>query len=141
VNEHQATRYRYPKDTPLRNEKVIMLGILSRDEMDISIVYYTAPILLVRAVADDGSGIKEFNGQVIFLNEKKPYQEPPHWLNGIAGEVYFEKQQDGRWRSTSLLPDEPFLLSVEAPGFRPWSQRLSLTEGATQEVEAKLEKR
>jgi len=30
----------------------------------------------------------------------------PNWVSGVSGDVDFEKQQDGRWRSQSLLPDE-----------------------------------
>ncbi|MGA2558028.1 MAG: hypothetical protein ABSG04_17300, partial [Verrucomicrobiota bacterium] len=60
--------------------------------------------------------------------------------NGDSGDVNFEKQQDGRWRSQSLLPDEDLSLTVEAQGFQAWTQTINLSEGASTEIEAKLHK-
>ena len=40
------------------------VAILDHDTTEISVVYHTAPILLVRAVADDGGAISEFKCQV-----------------------------------------------------------------------------
>src|SRR5207244_2633763 len=115
-NEHQASRYRWSKESALRNEDEIRADTLKKDKNDISIVYYTAPVLLVRAVADDGSAIPGFRCQVVYGNVRKPHREAPHWVNGFEGDVEFEKQQDGRWRTQGLLPDESFLLTVEAEG-------------------------
>ena len=56
------------------------------------------------------------------------------------GDVHFEKQQDGRWRSHCLLPDEDLLLTVEAEGFLTWSHSINLAEGVTREIEAPLRK-
>lgn len=103
-------------------------------------MYYTAPVLLVRAVADDGSAISNFKCQITYANDRKPYTQAPHWINGDSGDVNFDKQQDGRWRSQSLLPDEDLLLMVEAEGFQTWSQSINLAEGATREIEAGLQK-
>jgi len=140
VNEHQSTRYRWSNDSPWRNENEMTAAILDHDTNEISVMYYTAPILLIRAVAEDGSAISAFKCQATYANDRKPYTQAPHWINGDSGDVRFEKQQDGRWRSTSLLPDEDLLLTVEAEGFRTWSQSLNLAEGATREMEAELQK-
>jgi RNA polymerase sigma factor (sigma-70 family) len=138
VNEHQSTRYRWSNDSPWRNENEITAAILDHDTNEISVMYYTAPILLVRATAEDGSAIPAFKCQVTYANDRKPYTQPPHWINGDSGDVNFEKQQDGRWRSQSLLPNEDLSLTVEAEGFQTWSQSINLAEGASQEIEAKL---
>jgi RNA polymerase sigma factor (sigma-70 family) len=139
VNEHQSTRYRWSNDAPWRNEHEMTAAILDHDTNEVSVMYYTAPILLIRAIAEDGSAVPDFKCQVTYPNDRKPYTQPPRWINGDSGDINFEKQQDGRWRSQSLLPDEIFLLTVGAEGFQSWSQSFSVAEGATQEVEAKLQ--
>src|SRR5262249_25427550 len=95
--------------------------------------------VLVRAVAEDGTLVPGFKCQLVYPGDRKPQQQPPHWISGVAGEVNFEKQADGRWRSESLLPDENLLLTVEAPAFQPCSQSLNLSEGVPREVEARWE--
>jgi hypothetical protein len=140
VNEHQSTRYRWSDDSPWRNEHEITVPILDQDINEISVMYYTSPVLLVRAVSEDGAAIPGFKCELVYPNDRKPYEHPPRWISGARGDINFEKQQDGRWRSESLLPDEHVTLSVEAAGFQPWSQSYTLPEGVTQEVEAKLEK-
>ena len=62
-----------------------------------------------------------------------------HWFHGIQGDVYFEKQEDGRWRSESLLPDEPFLLIVEADGYKPGCDRFTLAEKEIKNLEVRLQ--
>lgn len=140
VNEHQSTRYRWSNDSPWRNEHEMTAAILDHDTNEISVMYYTAPILLIRAVANDGSAISNFTFQATYATDKKPFAEPPHWINGDTGDVNFEKQQDGRWRSESLLPDEDLLLTVGAEGFQTWSQSINLHEGETREIEIPLQK-
>jgi RNA polymerase sigma factor (sigma-70 family) len=140
VNEHQATRFRWSSDSPWRNEDQITVPTLDHDVNGMSVTYYTSPVLLVRAVAEDGSTIPGFKCSVVYSDDRKPYEQPPHWISGVAGDVNFEKQQDGRWRSESLLPSENVNLTVEAAGYQSWSQAFSLPEDVTQEVEAKLQK-
>jgi hypothetical protein len=140
VNEHQSTRYRWSDDSPWRNEHEITAQILDHDTNEMSVMYYTSPVLLVRAVSEDDTAIPDFKCQLVYPIDRKQYDQPPRWISGAAGDVNFEKQQDGRWRSQSLLPDENVTLTVEAPGFEPWSQSYILPEGVTQEVDAKLVK-
>jgi hypothetical protein len=58
----------------------------------------------------------------------------------VGGDVDFEKQADGRWRSEGLLPDENLRLTVEAEGYQSYSQPVNLPEGSTREVEARLQR-
>jgi RNA polymerase sigma factor (sigma-70 family) len=140
VNEHTSTRYRWSEDSLWRNEHQITAPVLDHDTNEMSVMYYTSPILLVQALSEDGTAIPDFKCQLVYSTDQKPYGDPPHWISGAGGDVNFEKQQDGRWRSESLRPDENITLTVEASGFRPWSQSYTLPEGVTQEVEAKLQK-
>lgn len=140
-NEHQASRFRWPGDKKLFNDDPIRLGTLKDDIKGLEVIYYTAPSVVVRAVAEDPSPIQGFKCQAIYANDKRPDRDPGGWVSGGQGDVRFEKQTDGRWRSIMLLPDESFLLVVEAEGYRPWAERFSLAEGAVKEVEARLQER
>lgn len=141
TNEHGATRWRFGKEGPLENNREIKLWSLQKDLRGLTVFYYKAPVILVKAVSEDGKAIGEFKPQITYRNDKKPDTSAPHWINGLQGDVHFEKQADGRWRSECLLPDEPFLLTVEAEGYKPWCDRYTLSEGAIKEVEVRLEKR
>jgi hypothetical protein len=52
----------------------------------------------------------------------------------------FTRLNDGRWRSTHLVGGEDFTLTVQAPGYRPASQKLNLPPNVTKELEVKLQK-
>ncbi len=47
----------------------------------------------------------------------------------------FREQDDGRFRSVRLLPDQPLTLTVTADGYRPRFETLKLSEGVTKELE------
>jgi len=140
LNEHQSMRYRWSEDSPWRNEAEMTAPVLDHDTNGISVMYYNAPMLLVRAVAEDGSPITGFKCGADYAADRKPNPDPPGWVSGAKGDVDFEKQQDGRWRSESLLPDEDIMVTVKADGFQTWSGSVHLAEGATQEIEAPLKR-
>ncbi len=58
-----------------------------------------------------------------------------------AGDVTFARQQDGYLRSDALLPDEEFVLTIEADGYARKSEKLTLPEGAIKELEVRLKKK
>jgi hypothetical protein len=140
VNEHQSTRYRWSEDSPWSNEKEATMSVVDQDYPEVAVVYYTSPILLVRVVAEDGSAVPDFKCSLNYAQDRKPYAHMPNWISGVSGDVDFEKQQDGRWRSQSLLPDENLTLTVQADGFQPYSKSVNLPEGTTRELEARLRK-
>jgi len=51
-----------------------------------------------------------------------------------------EKQEDGRWRSSQLLPDEEITVTINAEGYKPYTEKLKLGEGITKEIKGELEK-
>jgi len=59
-------------------------------------------------------------------------------------DIKFEKQGDGRWRSTPLGPNDEFTLTVTAPGYQSNSQQFSLpgeeSGGVTRNRTVKLKK-
>jgi hypothetical protein len=56
-------------------------------------------------------------------------------------DVGFEKQNDGRKRTSQLLPDEEFTLKVDAEGYEAQSQTHQLLEGAIKELDVQLAKK
>ena len=132
-------RARVSQDAPLRNFPHVELGVLDRDATEITVVRYKAPVLLVSARAENGEPIGRFEPKIKYrpgqvagggvVRDGKP-----------AGDVDMVRQADGRSRADQLLPDEEFMLIVEADGYQPRAERLSLPEGAVREMQVRLEK-
>jgi hypothetical protein len=78
VNEHQTPRSRWSSDSPWSNEHLMNAPVLDHDNQDVSVVYYTSPILLVRATAEDRSPISGFKCRIEYSKGRKPYAWPPH---------------------------------------------------------------
>ena len=137
TNEHSAQRVRMTKDGPLSNQcRDIDLGALERDVRGIEVVRYEAPILQVKPVAEDGTLLRNANVQIEYAEGKGPWKDAGRFTEGK--DVSFEKQENGYRRTSQLLPDEEFTLTVESEGCESKSQKLKLSEGATLELEVKL---
>jgi beta-lactamase regulating signal transducer with metallopeptidase domain/protocatechuate 3,4-dioxygenase beta subunit len=139
TNEHGVLRYRMKKGEALRAGRRIDLGTLDEDVKGIEIVRYTAPILLLDAKDKSGKQIAGFRAQVTYLPGVKP-KTRGRFINGVKGDVYLEKQEDGRWRTSQMLPDEEVTVTVSAAGYKSATQKLKLAEGATQDLAVVLEK-
>ncbi|MCC7338761.1 MAG: carboxypeptidase regulatory-like domain-containing protein [Pirellulaceae bacterium] len=131
TNEHGALRWRKTASEPLQWGPEIKLGKLEDDFTTLEIVRYTAPILLIKAVDEDGE----------LLEGSKPdskYATPPadirmgRFVEG--GDMNFEKQPDGRWRSSQMLPDEDVTISLKLEGYTSEPQTIALKEGETREL-------
>ena len=61
--------------------------------------------------------------------------------NGRNSDVTFEEQEDGRFRSSQLLPDEEVTVTAHAEGYAEASQKVKLVEGTSKDVEIVLEKK
>lgn len=133
TNEHSALRWRRKPGGELQNSHEIKLGTLDEDVTGIEIVRYQAPLLLVKAVDEEGKLLEGAAPKLVFKSGS-PKDPGSQFINGIEGDLYFEKQQDGRWRSSQLLPDEPFELSAVLEGYTTEPQKLSLPEGVEREV-------
>ena len=142
TNEHGALRIRLTSDSPLvANQEYFELGKLDRDYDQIEIVRYEAPILLVEAVDGKGRQIKEMAPSFIYENEQlRKELESTNVNAGMESDVSAERQDNGRWRSSQLLPDEPFVLRVNAEGYQESVQELELAEGETCEIRVILKR-
>jgi hypothetical protein len=139
TNEHGVLRFRLKKGDQLRAEREINLGTLNDDVRSIEIIRYVAPILLVDAKDKDGKQVKDFKPKLTYASGVNP-KGRGEFVNGVQGDVYLEKQEDGRWRSNQLLPDEEITVTVSAKGYKSHSQKVKLAEGTTRELAPVLDK-
>jgi beta-lactamase regulating signal transducer with metallopeptidase domain/protocatechuate 3,4-dioxygenase beta subunit len=140
TNEHGVLRWRRGKDGPLHAQREIDLGTVTDDVKDIEIIRYVAPILIMGAVEKGGSPIKNIQASIKYAPDKNPNDGRGRFINGVQGDVFMEKQEDGRWRSSGLLPDEEVTVTISADGYKPYTEKVKLEEGITKEIKAELEK-
>jgi uncharacterized GH25 family protein len=139
TNEHGSLRWRKSKGDPLSNFHEIDLGTLNDDVKGIEIVRYTAPILLVTVKAKDGSKLKDAAVTAVYGEGKSPYPGRLISRRGRHSDVSFEHQEDGRFRSECLLPDEETTVTAHAEGYRSAPVKVKLEEGTTKEIELVVE--
>jgi hypothetical protein len=134
ANEHGSFRIRRRPDAPLESTNEIKLGVVSGDISGIEVLRYKAPILLIKAVDMDGKLLDDITvtARRILVGGNKTDSASER------DEVDFEKQEDGRWRSSQLLPDDKLTVTVTKAGRSAESQTISLPEGKTQELVFKL---
>jgi protocatechuate 3,4-dioxygenase beta subunit len=141
TNEHGVLRWRKGKDGELHNSRGVDLGTLDKDVKDIEIVRYVAPIVIVKLTAKDGGKLKDPAVTAVYPEGKGQFQGRLILKNGLNSDVSFEDQEDGRFRSFQLLPDQEVTFTGHAEGYRESSTKLKLPEGTTKEIEIVLEKK
>jgi Carboxypeptidase regulatory-like domain len=140
TNEHATTRHRIGKDGPLVEGRTVKLGTLDHDVKDIEIVRYVSPIIAINATTKDGRQIKDFKADVQYTGPGPDNRKNVHVVGGgKKKDVIQDEQYDGRYRTSSMLPDKEVTVSVSADGFEGASRKLSLPEGKTEEVTFVLE--
>ena len=124
--EKISVRFRRSADAPLQAGPELHLGTLTGDMTDIRLIRYNSPVLLINARDRSGKPIAgaEVSGR---YDDESLHLSPD-----------FEKQNDDRFRSSSLLPDEKFTVTVTADDYRPQSRALSLAEGTTSQLDLVL---
>lgn len=137
TNEHGALRYRRGKDQPLQNEvRNINFGTLNDDVEGFEIVRYKAPLVLVSAVDEAKQPVKDFRVAATY-----PWGKQEYVIEGeTRSDMSFEKQNDGRYRTSQMLPDEEVTFTVTARGYQPVSEKINLPEGETKELVVMLKK-
>jgi hypothetical protein len=126
-NEHGALRLQIDKNAPKLAGYQINLGAVTADMPGVLIHRYVAPIVLVRVNSPGDAKPKE-------IKVKGRYAD-----NDIATAVRFERQEDGRFRSSQLLPNEEVTYTISSEGFHPVVMELPrLKEGQVREVDVTL---
>ena len=140
TNEHASARHRMVKDGPLIEGRTVKLGTLDHDVKGIEIVRYVAPIILVNATTKDGKQIKGFKAAVKYTTGAPDSRESVSLSGGSEQtEAIKDEQNDGRYRTSQLLPDREVEVIATADGFAGASRKLKLAEGKTEEVTFVLE--
>lgn len=139
TNEHGSLRYRRSKEQPLEDyiSRVAMLGTLNDDVGDFEIVRYKAPIVLVSAVDDAQQPIPKLEVKAVY---DKPKALGPFISLANGSDLNFAHQEDGKYRSEQMLPDEALTLTVSALGYETVSEKVKLNEGATKDLVFTLKK-
>ena len=138
TNEHSALRWRMASGEPLRRGRRIDLGTIEKDISGIEIVRYVAPILLIKPVDEAGNIVRDCQPVITYTNPEAEGEELTDYT--VGGNVSLEHQPDGRWRTSQLLPDEPFKVTVEKEGYECEPQQLSLAEGDEHELQITIKK-
>lgn len=134
IHEHGALRWRRSRDTPLTYGDIV-INDLQEDWLSLEIVRYEAPKLLVKVVDDQGKPIGD--AKPVGHYKTRPDTEQPsnvRFVGGMRGDVGFENQADGRWRSSCMLPDEETTVQFHLEGYQCEPQTVSLKEGETKEL-------
>ncbi len=140
TNEHGSLRWRKAKGEALSRGREIDLGTLDHDVKGIEIVRYDAPVVLVKVTAKDG-GKPKGAAVVAVYPEEKGLKERRVSVSGGPTDVFFEEQEDGRFRSEQLLPDEEVTVTARAEGYQDGTAKVKLAEGASKDIEIVLEKK
>jgi hypothetical protein len=140
TNEHASTRHRMVKNGPLIEGRTVTLGTLDHDVKGIEIVRYVAPIILINATTKDGKQIKGFKATVKYTSVEPNSREEVSLSGGSEQtEAIRDEQNDGRYRTSQLVPDREVEVTATADGFAEARRKLKLAEGATEEVTFVLE--
>jgi beta-lactamase regulating signal transducer with metallopeptidase domain/protocatechuate 3,4-dioxygenase beta subunit len=137
TNEHGSLRFRRGPEKPLENrEGDLDFGTLNDDVEGLEIIRYQAPIALVKPVDEAGQPVPGAKVTAAYSWGKQQYV-----LEGEArSDLSFEKQKDGRFRSSQLLPDEEVTYTASAEGYESATDKLKLPEGETKDLVLTLKK-
>jgi peroxiredoxin/regulation of enolase protein 1 (concanavalin A-like superfamily) len=131
-NEHGALRIRLGKDKPLLHGRDIKLGTVEADITGVEIVKYTAPIVLLKVVDEDGKPIPKAKAAAIYESDDKDKLVRP--VGSLPTSIFFEKQPGGILRTSQMLPDEKTKFVASAEGYEEAHETLSLPEEESREL-------
>ncbi|MHC5545033.1 hypothetical protein ACYOEI_42900, partial [Singulisphaera rosea] len=135
TNEHSSAVHRFGKKGALTAGREIKLGTLDHDVKDIEIVRYSAPIVVINATTRDGAQIQGFKASAEYTAADLKSVAQIYLSGGKkATEAIVDEQNDGRYRTSQLLPDREVAVTVTADGFAQGVRKLTLPEGKIEEV-------
>lgn len=117
----------------------VELGSLDADVTDFVVVRYDAPVLVVRAVDAAGKLVPGVRASVRYAGVTPSTRDAGRGGRDRA-DVSLDKQDDGSWRTSQLLPDAELDVSAEVKGYTTTRQRVMLKEKETREVTIQLRK-
>jgi hypothetical protein len=134
-NEHTALRYRKGPGQPVENRNIeVDLGTLNDDVECFEIIRYKAPVALIQAVDTEGRPVRHFK-----VTAKYPWGQQRYIVAGEdRSDLTFHQQNDGRYRTSQMLPDEEVTFTAKAAGYESATQTVKFSEGETKEIVIKL---
>jgi beta-lactamase regulating signal transducer with metallopeptidase domain len=140
TNEHGSLRWRRGDKGELHNQRRVELGTVNEDVKDLQIIRYEAPILIVKLKGPEGAELKDTAVTADYAEGKNQYGGKMILANGRHSDVSFEHQEDGRFRSEQLFPDEEVSVVGHADGYESKPVKIKLPEAEKKEIEIVLEK-
>lgn len=136
-NEHGATRYRLGSGKPLRDDvHAIRLETLNDDIEGFEVIRYKAPIVLVSAFDTEKQSIKKLQ-----IKAKYATPRPDAYISFANGsDINMERQNDGKYRTSQMLPDEDTTFTISAEGYASIDEKVNLKEGESKELAVTLKK-
>ncbi len=133
TNEHSALTIQFPGEE-MSTSQDWRFERIEEDITGIKVIRTVAPILQVEAVDQDGKRIK--NAKVIAQYKMKPpaeNKEGEMMAMRSSSSSYFEKQKNGLYQSSSLVPDIEFTVVASTEDLE-CERTMSLAEGATEKI-------
>ncbi len=130
TNEHGSLRVRLKKDGSLLSPRNVELGAIEDDITGVEVIRYHAPVVQVKAVDEKGRQITELKIAGVYDGD----DELMHPVGGLPTHMFFEKQTDGRYRSSQMLPDTKVTFTAKADGYNDASETISLSEREEREI-------
>ena len=130
-DEATAFKQRIDPNGPILPVPPVHLGDVAGDRQ-LTIIAYRAPTVLVSVKTEDGAVPEELSVMARYTIEPQLYGS------------LFVRQQDGRYRSQSLMPDHEYAITVAGPREvydRAPLQRISVPESGAAELSFHLRKR
>jgi hypothetical protein len=94
---------------------------------------------VVKVAAKDGGKLVKPAVTAVYAPGKRRMEGPFILANGRRSDVSFEEQEDGRYRSSQMFPDEEVTVTGHAEGYASKSEKVKLEEGTTKEIEIVLD--
>lgn len=133
TNEHSSLRWRTKPDEKYTYGHRAMLGTLEEDFTTLEVIRYRAPMLLLKAVDENGKQITGFKPRSKYKTRSQT-ERMGTFISGALGDIGFEEQPDGRWRSSQMLPDDEVTISIEIEGYESEPQVVDMKEGENREL-------
>ncbi len=130
TSEHSALLIQLGPGKKPTTERSFEYDKIESDMLDVKVIRYVAPILQVNVVDENGKPVKGAAVGLVYEGESPP--DPR--LVGVKTHVYFEKQTDGKFRSSSLAPGRDFEVFAEKKGFKSERKKFQLKEAAEKEI-------
>lgn len=122
-NEHHAVTFQQTKDSPPVPGN-LKLGIVNEAVTGIILRRYASPIVLIKVSDEDGAPLSNVEIRV----SNRSYT------------CWIEKHGDGQFRTAGLMPDAEATISVKATGYQTRTEKITLPESSTKDLEFVLEK-